>query len=588
MDFAHQYEHMMEISSPNLNSASYIGNEYKIKWMLEKKNHTLNIQNAIYTACIGGHLKIAKKLYEINPELNVSLFTQENACDILQILTENDDNDMTKINTNHEEVIEWIINSARPGFPWETESIGIEYACRVGNFDMVKRITSRIYPNNLNNSALITKHVYSEAFIQACEYGHFEIAQWIFITFSNILNFHESCEKAFVWACANGHTQVVLWIDSIFNKISPRSQSMSLQKSCANGHMDIAQWLYTTYSGLRTISMSRGAELLYIMCREGTLTSITWLMEKYTKLHKWIDPKRAFNIACNENNIPVAKWLADNYKSSISIITKYNMFENACELNLKNMAIWLSRECRNIICPEPNTCVLETEIKQIPQEPNIFEIPNFVIFNAFDKACRMGHISIITWMLSNWPNVDNTYAYDKTFILMCRDDNLSMIEWIKDRMITNENIISEITNEDKDGGFEIACNNICLDTIKWFIQTFPERYKVISIKYNYVGFISKIDHINYKIIRMREISDKNILRDHTCPICYDDDVKMITQCDHVFCSECVDKFIEANPYKITYICPMCRQDTKFYKIHYICSSPLISDQQNMSVGKNTF
>ena len=575
MDFAHQYDHIMEMSSQNLNFASYIGNEYKIKWMLKKDtNHTLNIQNAIYTACIGGHLKLAKHLYAIHPELN-SLFTNENICDILQIVSDIDNNNKNNYDTNHEEVIEWIINFAQPDFPWDPESTGIEYACGVGNFDMLKRIASRIYPNNLNNNALI-KHVYSGAFIQACEYGHFQIAEWIFTTFPNILNFHESCEKAFIWACANGHDRIVFWIASIFNKISPKTQSLALQKSCANGHIDIAQWLHTTYSGLRIISISKGPDLLYIMCKEGTLTSIIWLMEKYTKLHRWIDPKHAFNIACKENNIPVAKWLAENYKTSISIITKYNMFEHACELNLKNMAIWLSNECREVNYPEPNT-VLESETKQIPSQ--IFEIPKFVISSAFDKACRMGHITIIKWMLLNWPNIDNTYAYDNTFVIMCRENNLSMIEWIRDR-ITTSNITAEITNKDEDSGFVIACNNICLDTIKWFIQTFPERHKVISIKYNNIGFISKINHINYKIIHIREISDKNIIRDHTCPICYDNNVKMITQCDHVFCSECVDKFIEVNPYKVTYICPMCRQDTKFYKIHY---NPLISVQQIVSV-----
>lgn len=42
---------------------------------------------------------------------------------------------------------------------------------------------------------------------------------------------------------------------------------------------------------------------------------------------------------------------------------------------------------------------------------------------------------------------------------------------------------------------------------------------------------------------------------HTCPICYEEKCDMIiTECNHEFCSECIEDWKKLNP-----TCPMCRR-----------------------------
>ena len=80
-----------------------------------------------------------------------------------------------------------------------------------------------------------------------------------------------------------------------------------------------------------------------------------------------------------------------------------------------------------------------------------------------------------------------------------------------------------------------------------------------------------------------------------CPICFNEIIlknKYITDCNHEFCKDCLDKWFDKS--KIT--CPTCRKNIKYLtyqnnKIRVIHSSALIITRNNQNlirISKKTF
>lgn len=99
-------------------------------------------------------------------------------------------------------------------------------------------------------------------------------------------------------------------------------------------------------------------------------------------------------------------------------------------------------------------------------------------------------------------------------------------------------------------GFYFMCAGLVLKTcyrMDYIDREIDRRFMEIIIVSNTVQEGSVIE---------RYLNERNVDTDETCPICLQDNKGMIkTDCDHVFCKECIKKWLDNNN-----SCPCCRKD----------------------------
>lgn len=82
-----------------------------------------------------------------------------------------------------------------------------------------------------------------QAFSYACEFGHLEIAEWLFLIKPDI-NISAENEYAFRYASKNGHLTVAEWLLQIKPDINISADNdFAFRYASANKHSELANWL---------------------------------------------------------------------------------------------------------------------------------------------------------------------------------------------------------------------------------------------------------------------------------------------------------------------------------------------------------
>lgn len=178
-------------------------------------------EGAFITACMNNYLHVAKYLYsKYSQEINIHAFDDllfryccsNGHLDVVKFLmsldgkidihARNDAAFFWSCSEGHLEIIKWLYYNE---FPIPLENSG------------EVKITSQENPNKIK----INIHANNEfAFRISCEYGHLQVAQWLYdlaINENHVtkINIHAEDEWAFKTASKNGHTHVVQWLASI-------------------------------------------------------------------------------------------------------------------------------------------------------------------------------------------------------------------------------------------------------------------------------------------------------------------------------------------------------------------------------------
>ena len=138
--------------------------------------------------------------------------------------------------------------------------------------------------------------------------------------------------------------------------------------------------------------------------------------------------------------------------------------------------------------------------------------------SPFINACINGHLDIVKWLLKIKYNIDITARNDYAFITVCEEGRTDIATFLQSLM--------------------------------------PHKY-IINISDN---------SIEWRVIRKLPITGlaTNIVKESTCPICYDCVPNIITTCEHQFCKTCIEKIYNENT---DIICPICRDyNIDFYLI----------------------
>lgn len=144
-------------------------------------------QNKFEWACIYGHIKIAKWLYEL---------------DIIDI--------------------------------HGTKNNMFLRACSYGHLDIARWLYRFGVDINYKDN---------HAFQEACENGHLDIAKWLIEKGIVEYVYTFDYNRPFRLACANGHLEVAKWLVSLDDTIHADVDS-AFRSACAHGHLEVAQWLY--------------------------------------------------------------------------------------------------------------------------------------------------------------------------------------------------------------------------------------------------------------------------------------------------------------------------------------------------------
>ena len=80
----------------------------------------------------------------------------------------------------------------------------------------------------------------NRAFINACFYGHYNVAKWL-----NDSNIHFDYNRALRLACSNGHLKVAKWLYNLGGINIHINDDEAFMDACDHAHARVAKWLTT-------------------------------------------------------------------------------------------------------------------------------------------------------------------------------------------------------------------------------------------------------------------------------------------------------------------------------------------------------
>ena len=222
------------------------GDIKKVKKIIKE---SINIGDALLSACINGHLEIVKWLFEIGNNNDNYYLDNGFAC---------------ACENGHLEIVEWVLEiNPKNKFDIDYDR-GFGYACGHGHLEIAKCLLE-----------LVDIHIEDEfAFCSACENGHLEIAKWLFEISETTLNaekklgiidIHNDGEHIFLLTCINGHLEIAKWLIEITEQkklicggaIDIHAKGEQAFRWTCNSHLHIAKWLLTLYTNKELKNLNR-------------------------------------------------------------------------------------------------------------------------------------------------------------------------------------------------------------------------------------------------------------------------------------------------------------------------------------------
>ena len=175
--------------------------------------------------------------------------------------------------------------------------------------------------------------------------------------------------------------------------------------------------------------------------------------------------------------------------------------------------------------------------------------------SAFICACISGNLEIPKWLLEIKPDI--YFNGEMSFLACCEKDNLEIAIWLLEIKPTID--ISVKNNY----AFNFCCEHRNLKTAKWLSEINP-NYKLTIENDKIINFwiIKKINTDKSIIIEKESIKNEDLI----CPICYENEVEIQTNCKHNYCLSCIENVNYKN-----YVCPYCRTELKYF--HQISGKP---------------
>lgn len=208
--------------------------------------------------------------------------------------------------------------------------------CKMGNFSEVKNLIEE-RRQEINLEAI------EQGFISCCEYGHFDIAIYLY-DLENI-NIRFDDDYAFYMSCMNGHLDISKWLYELsINQKNPiyiyGMNEFVFRYACIYGHILTVKWLYNLSNCLgRRYCINIDNDYLFRKsCIRNHLEVAIWLYNEaikngtYIDIHSPYGEDEAFIQSCKEGNVKIVKWLCE-----ICSDYSYNIKNDIIEYKIKDV-----------------------------------------------------------------------------------------------------------------------------------------------------------------------------------------------------------------------------------------------------------
>ena len=245
------------------------------------------------------------------------------------------------------------------------------------------------------------------------------------------------------------------------------------------------------------------------------LNIFIWFENNFDNLDLSIENNVLINNSLISNNIVVFKYIINkinidiNYEDGLIIRTAFGN-------NLNEIIKFLFSKFHNIDVFVKNQIIMKYAIED-------------------------GDLDMINLLYNYNNNFDLSIDNEYLFRISCKMDHINVVKWL---MNNKHDINYSINNHEI---FYYVCNHNYSDIALYFTELNSELYE-IKIEN---GEISSFE-VKKQIIIDGELEVNNIER---CPICLDNDSKLITDCNHQFCEDCLKKL---NNKSEILNCPLCR------------------------------
>lgn len=296
VQWAHEHQDQYKINSLQgaLHHAVYRGDLELLQWIYERCPDIRSTRYHFSAAIHGGHLDVAKWLYQIHSKKDDFVHPYEGSSDLqvnLWLLSEYD----------------WTSSEHRT--TWITRSI--EKSAQHNHKDMVELLY-----------CFEPKICAGKAMEHAAAGGHLEMVQFLHYYRAS------SSPRAMNSAAAHNHLEVVQWLHA--NRCEGCTTD-AIDVAAANGHFEVVKWLYENrHEGCTTDAMDEAA-------KSGHLEIVQYLFEK----RAGIISKIAKENAVLNNHLEIVKWMHANLFHLERVATAY-VLERAAYKGLFDMLKWFN------------------------------------------------------------------------------------------------------------------------------------------------------------------------------------------------------------------------------------------------------
>ena len=441
------------------------------------------------------------------------------------------------------------------------------HACINNQLTIVKFLLNKF--NNILDLKMINYSLVMDSLIM----GHIEIYK-LFLS----LNYHipeQLLKLILIFICEKGNTEVLINILNISNTTDIDiyfDDNLLLQIACEFNHLNLVKYLLETFPNF-DIHCNKETPFLEA-CRNGNLEIMQYLYQKDNTINLNINNEQPLYLVCKFGSIECIEYL-----ESICKKIDYNVNDNIILI---------------LLCAQDNLEI----IKKIYKKSNV----NGEAFTKMiTQSCTFGKIDILEWIIA----LDNSIEYDyrEMFDIACFNNQYEIAAWIYTKIkISFENnnsyfifsnacaydyikIVEFFINNSlinyNDYYFLIACQNNSIQVSKLLYELYKEKYQLVIINGNIEDWLVKnilqikinsnenknsenSENSENKNSENKNTENKNSENKNTeinledCSICTSNKCNVLTECNHSFCYECLNKW-----YCRLNNCPLCKNEINF-------------------------
>jgi ankyrin repeat protein len=559
-----------------------------VKFLYNDTNININIINnkAFMIACHNGHIDIVKYLIDI-PNNNIDINTSNN----FPI--------MSACKNGHIEIIKFLHTIKPNNYIFQKYDL-YHMACinkHVDIFDFLFTVGSmynkksnmlRLLRNSCNNGCInnikflfeynneyFVSNMYEErCFFLACKKGHLNVVKYL-TNIDNLINHSDVFNKLFSYGTYHCEIEVFKYLISIHDNNKFVNHKFIEKLCCHDENYEIAKYIIGIPENNINIDHDK---IFKYSCVFGNFNIIdVFLNVKDNGINIYDHAERMFLSSCKKGKFDMIKKLFDDDHNINDYVSKYNFrngFNSACQFGYFEIVKYL----------------FDIYEKGIIYDENIINGDNYIINDkTFQSACKSGNIDSVKFLLDVQENIiDINNNNNKAFLYACDSKNIHLLEFLFN--VPGNDYLSECYNI----CFDVFCsrfkfnlniiiflldapnNNINIRKNNDFAFRQSCEYKAADVA---LYFCEKIEDYNVEVKNGKIINWSILFSPKEkkqldgviveCPICFEIESDIITDCNHQLCIKCCQHIHKKN------VCHMCRNNIKKY---YLIETVSISDK----------